>query len=97
MLDSGAFHHLINDKENLYNVLAYSGNDNVTISNDSSLSIQHFGKASINLYSCALTLSHVPRKPSVSHNLISIQKLCVDNHKFVEFHANDFFSWMLKH
>ncbi|PKU66893.1 Retrovirus-related Pol polyprotein from transposon TNT 1-94 [Dendrobium catenatum] len=80
-LDSGASSHLTSDPLQLQHPLPYTGSDSISIANGTSLPINSTSQG-------ILPLPNTPRKlylqkllhvPSLTHNLLSIQKLTADN------------------
>lgn len=92
-MDSGATHHMTPDISNIQNASPYYGHEQVVIGNGKSLPVSHIGSYSVSspFYPASLKLNFVLHAPNLSHNLISIAKLCYDNHAFVEFHPTHFF------
>lgn len=74
--------------------MPYVDSKNVAIGNGYSLRIEGCGISTIKPYTytnCVINLHSDLHTPSVSHNLISIHKLYIDNNVIVEFHAIEFF------
>lgn len=90
-MDSGATHYMTPDINNLQQSTPYYGHEQVIIGNGKSFLVLHIGSCSFQFSSSTfpikLNFVHVLH---LSHNLISIAKLCHDNVAFVEFHP-DFF------
>ncbi|GAA0175460.1 hypothetical protein LIER_28627 [Lithospermum erythrorhizon] len=84
--DSGASAHMTCDISLLHFLVPYTGTTKVMIGNGELLPISHIGTASI----ASLILSDVFLVPALTKNLISIQKLCLDNSCIVQFSHNTF-------
>ncbi|PKU65013.1 Retrovirus-related Pol polyprotein from transposon TNT 1-94 [Dendrobium catenatum] len=86
VLDSGASSHLISDLANLNLSTPYTGVDSVSIANGNTLSIHNSGQGILPIPDSMrkLHLRNILHVSSISHNLLSISKLIVDNNvKFV--------------
>lgn len=90
LMDLGATNHLSNNFNNLTQSTPYSGNDKVIVRNDSFLTIEGHGIMSMKYLSHFHTIMspiEVLHTHWVSHNLVSIHKLCLENNVIVEFHT----------
>uniref|UniRef100_A0A2N9GIX5 Reverse transcriptase Ty1/copia-type domain-containing protein n=1 Tax=Fagus sylvatica TaxID=28930 RepID=A0A2N9GIX5_FAGSY len=89
--DSGATHHLTNDLANL-NVRAddYNGNDQIRVGNGTALPIHLIGTTQLTTPSTSFLLQNVLHVPTISNNLLSIQKFSSNTNTFLEFHHNLF-------
>lgn len=87
-VDSGATTHITADLSNLQVQNDYTGTDNVTVGNGSSLPISHVGQASIPSCSSSqsLLLNNILYVPSITKNLLSISQFTKDNNVLFEFH-----------
>ena len=91
-MDSSTTHHFTPDYNVLEGATPFGGQEQVTVGNGKSLTISHIGHAKLPaMHSSSLTLKHILHTPAISHNLLSVVKLCRDNKAFVEFHPNSFF------
>ncbi|KAJ0857667.1 putative RNA-directed DNA polymerase [Helianthus annuus] len=88
--DTGANDHAATDFESLDNSEAYYGNDSLFVGNGQPLPILNIGSTKIYSPNKTLTLSNVLHVPQLKRNLLSVQKFCVDNNVFFEFHASYF-------
>ncbi|GAA0168607.1 hypothetical protein LIER_23283 [Lithospermum erythrorhizon] len=84
---NGASAHMTGDISLLHSLVPYNGTTKVMIGNGVLLPISHIGTANIS----SLTLSDVFLVPDLKKNLISIQKLCLDNSYIVQFSQNTFY------
>ncbi|KAL5575556.1 hypothetical protein UlMin_017255 [Ulmus minor] len=86
--DSGATNHVTNDIQNLSCGTDYNGTQKIHMGNCKGLSIKHIGKSTIpsSFYSYPLTLNNILHVPSITKNLLSVSKFCLDNKVFFEFH-----------
>uniref|UniRef100_A0A2N9FFA4 Reverse transcriptase Ty1/copia-type domain-containing protein n=1 Tax=Fagus sylvatica TaxID=28930 RepID=A0A2N9FFA4_FAGSY len=89
--DSGATHHMTNDLANL-NVRAdeYTGHDQIRVGNGTALPIHHIGTTQLTAPSTSFLLQNVLHVPTISNNLLSIQKFTSDTNTFLELHPNLF-------
>ena len=71
---------MTNELTNLNIFNEYPGSYDVAIANGQVLAISHFGSRSLHIASHTFGLRNVLCIPSLSSNLLSIHKLCVDNH-----------------
>ncbi|PKU70208.1 Retrovirus-related Pol polyprotein from transposon TNT 1-94 [Dendrobium catenatum] len=80
-LDSGASSHLTSDPLQLQNSQPYIGSDSISIANGTSLPITSTGQGLLPLPNTQrkLHLQKLLHVPSLTHNLLSIQKLTADN------------------
>jgi hypothetical protein len=89
--DSGATHHLTNDLANLnVRVDEYTGNDQIRVGNGTTLPIHHIGTTQLTAPFTSFLLKNVLHVPSISHNLLSVQKFTLDINTFLELHPNLF-------
>jgi histone deacetylase 1/2 len=65
----------------------YNGRDRVKTTNVNGLQIKHIGHSTLRTPNSSLHLNNILHVPSDSKNLLSICKLALDNHVFIEFHA----------
>jgi hypothetical protein len=89
-VDTGATNHITSDLERLATKERYTGGDQILVANGAGLSITHIGNSFIASSSIPLYLNHVLFAPKISKHLISVKKLAIDNHAFVEFYPNFF-------
>uniref|UniRef100_A0A2N9EUK2 Reverse transcriptase Ty1/copia-type domain-containing protein n=1 Tax=Fagus sylvatica TaxID=28930 RepID=A0A2N9EUK2_FAGSY len=89
--DTGATHHLTNDLANL-NVRAddYNGNDQIRVGNGTALPIHHIGTTQLTAPSTSFILQNVLHVPTITNNLLSVQKFTSDTNTFIEFHPKLF-------
>ena len=87
-VDSGATNHIIADMKNLCLTADYKGKQKLMVGNGKIRDITHVGHSRLNIYlsNTSLQLKNILRIPHI--NLISISKLMIDNHIFVEFHSD---------
>ncbi|KAJ0544914.1 putative RNA-directed DNA polymerase [Helianthus annuus] len=88
--DTGATHHATPDLSSLDNSDAYYGNDSLLIGNGSSIPIFHIGSSKIYSSNKTFNLSDILHVPTLKQNLLSVQKFCLDNNVFFEFHSSYF-------
>ncbi|KAL5574882.1 hypothetical protein UlMin_016581 [Ulmus minor] len=86
--DSGATNHVTKDIQNLSCGTNYNGTQKIHMGNGKGLFIKHIGKTTIpsSFYSHSLSLNNILHVPSITKNLLSVSKFCLDNKVFFEFH-----------
>uniref|UniRef100_A0A1J3IZM7 Retrovirus-related Pol polyprotein from transposon TNT 1-94 n=1 Tax=Noccaea caerulescens TaxID=107243 RepID=A0A1J3IZM7_NOCCA len=85
VVDSGATHHLTSDLQNLSFHHPYTGGEDVTIVDGSSLKITHTGSTLLPTSSRPLNLKDVLCVHDVRKNLISVYRMCNNNNVSVQF------------
>ena len=80
----------MSDLSNLSLHSPYQGSDDVMIDDESALPITHTGSTTIPTSSRTFILQNVLCVPSMQKNLISIYKVCTNNHVSVEFSPSAF-------
>lgn len=68
----------------------YTGKDSVQVANGAGLSISHIGHTMLPGLSKPIHLRNVLHVPNLHKNLLSVQKLALDNNAFIEFHPHFF-------
>ena len=71
---------MTNDFSNLSLSNEYHGPNNISIANGDALSITHNGTSSLSTNSHTFKLQQLLCVPSISTNLLSVHKLCLDSH-----------------
>jgi hypothetical protein len=69
----------------------YLGNDNLHVGDGKGLPISHLGHTKIYTPHCSFTLSNVLHVPAITKPLLSVQKFCLDNNVYFEFHTRVFY------
>ncbi|KAI0520011.1 hypothetical protein KFK09_007476 [Dendrobium nobile] len=92
VLDLGATTHLTSDLSNLQLSAPYQGIDTVSRASGSTLPIFHNGAGILPLpnTSYKLQLNHLLHVLSLTHNLLSISRLTIDNNCSISFDTNGF-------
>ncbi|XP_019051798.1 PREDICTED: uncharacterized protein LOC109114113 [Nelumbo nucifera] len=88
--NSGATHHLTQDLENLQNKSEYSGPNQVTIGNETSLRFLSIGSSSLQYTHHSFALHNIYHVPHITKNLLSVSQFTKDNEHFFEFHRDCF-------
>lgn len=88
--DSGATSHMSGDPGILTQMQTYSGSDNITIGNGTSLPISHIGEVPVNTVYGPLILSNVLHVPDMKKNLLSISHFIEDHDCIFQFTSQDF-------
>lgn len=89
-LDSRATNHLTNNLNNLSLYQPYEGEDHVTIADGNQLPMHHTGTGLLPTPSTTLKLHNILHVPSISSNLISVQKLAANNNCTITFDDHSF-------
>ncbi|KAH0635920.1 hypothetical protein KY285_035606 [Solanum tuberosum] len=90
LVDSSASHHVTQDLQNLSLHSKYDGSEDVMLGDGKSHKITHTGSTLLPSSSTPLNLSNVLCVPHMKKNLISVYKLCSDNHVSVDFSPYSF-------
>lgn len=89
--DSGASYHVTNASQNIQQTTPFEGPDQIFIGNGQGLHIHSSGSSYFPSHSkpnTPLALHNLLLVPSITKNLISVSKFCLDNRVFFEFHAD---------
>ena len=89
-LDIGVVHHLTSDLNNLTIHNPFTGEDKVIVGDGKGLSIANIGKFSLASSSGSFVFNDVLHVLSITTNLVSVQRFCLDNDTFIEFHPSHF-------
>jgi hypothetical protein len=91
-MDLGATDHLTSQMNKLNSRESHLGTNKVHTANGAGMHISHIGQASIPTHtSKQLRLSNILHVPSVTHDLLSVHRLTLDNNVFCEPHPFDLF------
>jgi hypothetical protein len=85
-LDSGATDHIIGALNKLTVHDKYNGRDHVHTTDGNGMHISHIGHSVLHAPHSSLHLKNILHVPSASKNLLSVHRLALDNHVFLEFH-----------
>jgi hypothetical protein len=89
--DTGATHHVTNELQYLnLSREEYHGQDRIRVGDGTGLPISHVASASFIFSRRKLIVNQLLRVPSISKNLLSVQKFAFDNSVFFEFHSSYF-------
>ncbi|KAM2961779.1 hypothetical protein FF1_031321 [Malus domestica] len=80
VLDTGASHHMTSNLGNLNQPVQYNGDEKITIGNGEGLTVNHIGSTTLSTPQHLLFLKNVLHVPTITVNLLSVKKLCEDNH-----------------
>lgn len=89
--NSGATNHSTPDIKNLNHQTEYKGNESLSVGNGDLLTIEDVGYSVVPLKinpKTHLHLHNILHVPDLTKSLLSISKLCKDNHVFTEFHSD---------
>jgi hypothetical protein len=84
--DTGANQHVTPDLATLTVSEPYNDNDNLHVSEGKRLSMSHIGHTKLYTQHRSFTLSNVLYVPAITKPLLSVQKFCLDNNVYFEFH-----------
>jgi len=90
-LDTIANQHIIFDLAGLAASEPYLGNDNLHVGDGKGLPICHIGHIKIYTPHCSFTLSSVLHVIAIRKHLLYVQKFCLDNNVYFEFHPFVFY------
>lgn len=92
LIDFSTSHHLTQSEEKVPNTSPYDSDEGIVVGNDNALSISSIGSSFLHTHDNASpSINHFFHTPYASINLLSVQKLCIDNNVFVEFHFGLFY------
>ncbi|KAM0982243.1 hypothetical protein ACFX2A_015487 [Malus domestica] len=83
VLDTGATHHMTADLDHLTLITPFEGTDRITVGNGEGLPVANTGSGSLLTSSKPLTLQMVLHVPQLAASLLSVYRLCKDNHCYV--------------
>jgi hypothetical protein len=89
--DTDANQHVTPDIATLTASELYLGNDNLHVGDVKGLPISHLGHTKIYKPYRSFTLSNVLHVPAIMKPLLSVQKFCLDNNVYFEFHPRVFY------
>jgi len=89
--DIGANQHVTHDLATLTASEPYFGNDNLHVGDGKTLPISHLGHTKVYTPHRSFTLSNVLLVPAIIKPLLSVQKFCLDNNVYFEFHPCVFY------
>lgn len=85
--NTGATHHLINDMNNIHvQKQGYDGQDHIQVANGAGLKIMQRGTS----ISSPSKSFQILLATDIQKNLLFVQRFCLDNNVFFEFHASFF-------
>jgi hypothetical protein len=84
--DTGANQHVTPDLATLTASEPYNGNDNLHVGDGKGLPISHIGHTKLYTPHHSFNLSNVLHVPTITKPLLSVQKFCLDNNVYFEFH-----------
>ncbi|XP_050137264.1 uncharacterized protein LOC126613724 [Malus sylvestris] len=83
VLDTGVTHHMTADLDHLTLITPFEGTDRITVGNGEGLPVANTGLGSLLTSSKPLTLQMVLHVPQLAVSLLSVYRLCKDNHCYV--------------
>lgn len=90
-MDSGFGHHFTTNKENIYFPITYPISESSLISNGQSMPIAYSRDTILFATSGLLfKLENLLHMPNLAKSLVSVRKLCVDNHVSIDFYPTHF-------
>lgn len=88
--DTGANSHVTPDLASMDDSRSYYGNDTLHVGDGKGLPILHIGSSHLHSSHKTFSLSNILHVPEIKKNLLSVQKFCLDNNVFFEFHSSFF-------
>ena len=88
--DTGSSHHVTPDLSSFDNFEAYYGEDNLHVGNGKGLPILHIGSSHLSSPNKTFSFKYILHVPDIKQNLLYVQKFCLDNHMYFEFHSTLF-------
>jgi hypothetical protein len=88
--DTDAIDHFTSDLSVIQDHQDYTGGDLATVGNGQATPITHIGNSQLKASSHFFKLRKILRVPSMSSNLLSVNKFCRDNNCCFHFNANQF-------
>jgi histone deacetylase 1/2 len=89
--DTGANHHVTPDIASMTNSEPYLGNDHLHVGDGKGLVISNIAHSKIHSPKRTFTLSNILHVPAIKKPLLSVQKFCLENNVFFEFHSCFFY------
>ncbi|KAL4301702.1 hypothetical protein GQ457_10G017700 [Hibiscus cannabinus] len=86
--DSGATHHITNDRANLQADVEYAGMNSLLVGNGDKVKISHVGIGHLSSENKSLKLQNLLCVPELKKNLLSVSHFARDNDVFFEFYAD---------
>jgi hypothetical protein len=90
-LDIGAYQHVTPDIANVASSEPYTGFDQLHVGDGKGLTISHIAHSKIHAPKHIFTLSNILHIPHIKNPLLSVQKFCLENNVFFEFHPFVFY------
>ena len=87
LTDSSATNHMTIDLNNLTVAIPYPTADTIHTTNGEGLTVSHVGQSIINSSMSSIKLDFVLLVPQLTHNLLSVHRLCLDNNFWLIFYA----------
>ena len=88
--DTGATDHITSDLDRLTVREKYPGRDHIHTADGSGLHIAHRGHALLPTPSVNLKLRNILHVPNADKNLLSINRLAIDNHAYLKYYPTHF-------
>jgi hypothetical protein len=83
---TGATDHITGALNKLTTHDKYQGRDRVHTADDNGMKINHIGRSILHTPNSSLHLKNILHVPSASKNLLSVHKITLDNHVFIEYY-----------
>ncbi|KAL4301812.1 hypothetical protein GQ457_10G028910 [Hibiscus cannabinus] len=88
--DSGATHHITNNRENLQSDAVYTGKHSLLMGNGDKIAITHVGSGCLPNGDRTLYLHNLLCVPDITKNLLSVSQFARDNDVFFEFYSHKY-------
>jgi len=89
--DTSANQHVTPDISNMASSEPYTGTDQLHVGDGKGLTISHIAHSKIHAPKRTFTLSNILHVPHIKKPLLSVQKFCLENNVFFEFHSFVFY------
>ena len=89
--DTGANQHVTPDLASMTGSEPYLGSDQLHVGDGKGLVISHISQSKLYTPKRTFILSNVLHVPHIKKPLLSVQKFCIDNNVFFEFHSSVFY------
>ena len=85
-IDSGATNHITNELEKATMKDKYCGKDHIHTASGEGMQICHIGHSTFRTPHRPIHLKKILHVPSAAKSLLSVHRIALDNHVFLEFH-----------
>jgi hypothetical protein len=90
-MDSGAINHITSELEKVTIRDKYRGQEQIHTANGAGMKINHIGHSVIKTHTHNILLNNILHSQDASKNVLSVNRITIDNHAYVEFWLKFFF------